>query len=278
MTLVRTAEAPVLTPVRPAAAQEERPSLRDRPGTALACQIVLLVGFLSLWEVAADRWVRSFYISKPSLIADRLWGWVATGEIWHHLAVTLEETVIGFFLGALLGFAAGLALGRSPFAARVFGPFIVAVNALPKVALAPLFILWFGIGLSMKVVLAVVIVFFLVFYNTFTGVQSVDDDLINIVRTMGATRRQVVMKVMVPSALLWVFTGLRISIPYALIGAVVGEVFASNAGIGYLINSSAAQFDTAGVFAGLAILTALASLFTWLLGWIERNTTASRSK
>jgi NitT/TauT family transport system permease protein len=121
-------------------------------------------------------------------------------------------------------------------------------------------------------------VFFLVFYNTFTGVQSVDDDLINIVRTMGATRRQVVMKVMVPSALLWVFTGLRISIPYALIGAVVGEVFASNAGIGYLINSSAAQFDTAGVFAGLAILTALASLFTWLLGWIERNTTAARRR
>ena len=277
MSPMQVAEPPVPVAVAPAEQDADRPSLRDKPIVALACQAVLLIAFLALWETASGRWVRPFYISKPSLIADRLWGWLVSGDLWHHLEVTLEETVIGFFVGALTGFTAGLILGRSPFAARVFGPFIVAVNALPKVALAPLFILWFGIGLPMKVLLAGVIVFFLVFYNTFTGVQSVDDDLINIVRTMGAKRRQVVMKVIIPSALLWVFTGLRISIPYALIGAVVGEVFASNAGIGYLINSSAAQFDTAGVFAGLAILTVLAACFTWLLGWIERNTTASRS-
>lgn len=267
--------APIAAPAAAPGMDQDLPSWRESGRAALLCQVLMLAAFLGLWEYASGTWVRPFYISKPSLILDRLWGWIASGELWMHLAVTLQETLLGFFFGALAGFAAGLALGRSPFAARVLGPFIVAVNALPKVALAPLFILWFGIGLLMKVVLAVVIVFFLVFYNTFTGVQSVDGDLIAIVRTMGATRRQVVMKVMIPSALLWVFTGLRISIPYALIGAVVGEVFASNAGIGYLINSSAAQFDTAGVFAGLLVLTVLASLFTWLLGWVERRTSAA---
>ena len=256
--------------------EDDRPSILESHWVIVGCQLVLLAILLGAWEYASGRWVRPFYISKPSLIADRVWGWLYTGELWYHLEVTLEETLIGFFFGALAGFIAGLILGRSPFAARVFNPFIVAVNSLPKVALAPLFILWFGIGLLMKVVLAVVIVFFLVFYNTFTGVQSVDPDLINIVRTMGAQRRHVVMKVMIPSALLWVFTGLRISIPYALIGAVVGEVFASNAGIGYLINSSASQFDTAGVFGGLAVLTILAAGMTGLLGRIERKVLKSR--
>jgi NitT/TauT family transport system permease protein len=257
-------------------AGDDRPSVLEQPAVAFFCQIVILAVLLGAWEYVSGRYVRLFYVSKPSLIAERIWGRVVLGDLWHDLAVTMEETLIGFFFGALTGFVAGLALGRSPFAARVFNPFIVAVNALPKVALAPLFILWFGIGLLMKVVLAVVIVFFLVFYNTFTRVQSVDPDLIDIVRTMGARRHHVVLKVMIPSALLWVFTALRISIPYALIGAVVGEVFASNAGIGYLINSSASQFDTAGVFAGLVILTMLAAGLTWLLGRIERSTLKSR--
>ena len=225
---------------------------------------------IALWEYASGTWIRSFYLSKPSLIGARLWEWIVSGELWFHLQATLEETLLGFLFGALSGFTAGLLLGRSPFLARVFQPFLVAINSLPKVALAPLFILWLGIGLVMKVVLSVVIVFFLVFYNTFTGVRSVDPDLINIVRTMGATRRHVVLKVMIPSALLWVFTGLRISIPYALIGAVVGEIFASNRGIGYLINWSASQFDTAGVFAGLVVLTVFAAGFSAILNRVER--------
>ena len=250
---------------------DDRPQWQDSRVLSLICQLVILAILLIAWESISGTWVRAFYISKPSLIAMRAWGWIVSGDLWHHLEVTLEETLIGFFFGALSGFIVGLILGRSPFIARVFNPFIVAVNSLPKVALAPLFILWFGIGLLMKVILAVVIVFFLVFYNTYTGVQAVDDDLVNIVRTMGAKRRHVILKVMIPSALLWVFTGLRISIPYALIGAVVGEVFASNAGIGYLINSSATQFDTAGVFAGLVILTILAAGFTGLLGWVEKH-------
>jgi NitT/TauT family transport system permease protein len=250
---------------------EEKPSRLDSKLVMFLFQCGLLSLFLIAWQLASGTLLREFYVSKPSIILERLWGWIVSGDLWHHLEATLLETLLGFIFGALAGFVAGLLLGRSPFLARLLTPFLTAINALPKVALAPLFILWCGIGLPMKVVLSITIVFFLVFYNTFTGVLSVDEDLINIVRTMGAKRRHILFKVAVPSALLWVFTGLRISIPYALIGAVVGEIFASNEGIGFLINSSASQFDTAGVFAGLLVLTALATGFSSLLSWFERK-------
>lgn len=234
-------------------------------------RLVLLGAFVGLWQYASGTWIRPFYISKPTLIVSRLWDWIVSGEIWEHIGVTLEETLLGFFMGALLGFVVGIALGRMRFAARVLWPIIVAINSLPKVALAPLFILWFGIGLPMKVVLATVIVFFLVFYNTFTGVRDVDSDLINALRTMGGKQSHILLKVIIPSALLWVFTGLRISIPYALIGAVVGEIFASNKGVGYLIHASSTQFDTAGVFAGLLVLVIISSSLNAILTRLERS-------
>lgn len=234
-------------------------------------RIALIVAILAVWQFASGRWVRAAYVSTPSQIAECLQNWFTTGEIWAHILVTLEEAVAGFAAGATLGFIVGLALGRNDFLSEALNPFISALNALPKVALAPLFILWFGIGLTMKIVLTVTIVFFLVFYNTYAGARDVDEDLVNIIKTMGATRRQVFQKIIVPSALIWVFTGLRISVPYALIGAVVGEIFASNQGIGYIIQSSAAQFDTAGVFAGLLLLILLASGFSGLLGKAEQK-------
>lgn len=249
---------------------DEKPPLSQRRSVIVASRILLLLALLAAWEYGSGRWVRAAYVSKPTLVAERLFEWIATGEIWEHLLVTLQEAVIGFVAGAAAGFTVGLALGRNEFLAQVLNPFIAALNALPKVALAPLFILWFGIGLQMKVVLAVTIVFFLVFYNTFTGVRDVEEDLVHIVKTMGASRWDILRKILIPSALLWVFTGLRISIPYALIGAVVGEIFASNKGLGYLIQSSGAQFDTAGVFAGLILLVIVSSAFGSLLTQAER--------
>ncbi len=250
---------------------ERRASFWETTLSVWAVRLALLAIFIGAWEYASGRWIRAFYISKPSLIVTRLWEWIVSGELWGHIGVTLEETLLGFFLGAFLGFITGLTLGRLRFAARVLWPIIVAINSLPKVALAPLFILWFGIGLPMKVVLATVIVFFLVFYNTFTGVRDVDTDLINALRTMGGRRRDILLKVIIPSALLWVFTGLRISIPYALIGAVVGEIFASNRGVGYLIHASSTQFDTAGVFAGLLVLVVISSSLNAILTRLERS-------
>lgn len=249
----------------------DRPSFWLRKDVIWASRILLVVLIGLLWEYASGRWIRQFYLSKPTLIGERVWEWLVTGDLWHHLAVTLQETLLGFLFGALAGFVAGLALGRSVFLAEVVGPILVAINSMPKVALAPLLILWFGIGLLMKVILAVIIVFFLVFYNTFTGVRDVDVDLVNIVKTMGASRLQILTKIVIPSALLWVFTGLRISIPYALIGAVVGEIFASNRGIGYLIQTSGSQFDTAGVFGGLIVLTIVSTLLSGALTFVEKR-------
>jgi len=255
-----------------AATQEKRSHRRVIFG-----RLLVLVVFLGLWQGVSGRFIRVFWLSQPTLVVERLIKWFGSANFWIDVRTTLLETLLGFIFGASAGFAVGLSLGRSKLLADIFRPFIVAFNALPKIALAPLFILWFGIGLQMKVILASVIVFFLVFYNTYTGASNVEKEIIEIVRTMGGTRRHILLKVVIPSALLWVFTGLRISVPYALIGAVIGEIFASNAGIGYLVQASASQFDTTGVFAGLAVLAILASLFNIVLERAERISSRWRS-
>ena len=165
---------------------------------------------------------------------------------------------MGFLIGAVGGAILGVWLGVSPFASRLLNPYLNALNALPKVALAPLFVLWFGLGIESKIALAAVLVLFLVFLNTFAGVREVDQDLIDGARLMRATRTQVILKVIIPSAMSWVFAGLKIAMPYALIGAVLGEMIAANRGLGYLVQFSGSQFDTAGVFAVLFVIALLA--------------------
>jgi len=159
----------------------------------------------------------------------------------------------------------------------VLDPFVLAIYAIPKVALAPLFIVWFGVGLTMKVILATVTVFFIVFFNTLAGVRNVDPDLVNAVWLMGGTPRTILLKVVIPHALGSALTGARIAIPYALIGAVIGELIASNRGIGYLISSTASQFDTAGTFASLIVLTIMAAGLNLLVDTIDRRTSRWRA-
>jgi NitT/TauT family transport system permease protein len=171
----------------------------------------------------------------------------------------------------VVGAVLGIWLGISPFASRLLNPYLNALNALPKVALAPLFVLWFGLGIESKVALAAVLVLFMVFLNTFAGVRQVDQDLIDGARLMRATRMQVIIKVIVPSALSWLFAGLRVSVPYALIGAVLGEMIASNRGLGYLVQFSGAQFDTAGVFAVLIVIALLAMALNFVVDIVERR-------
>ena len=183
---------------------------------------IIIVG-LGLWEFASGRLIKPFWISSPSEIWRQLGEWIATGELWLHVEVTLSETVMGFGFGAVSGVAVGLALGLNRRLAAVLDPFIVAFYSLPKIALAPLFILWFGVGLTSKVVLATFVVFFLVFYNTYAGTLAVEAELVDVLRLMGARRSQIIRKVILPSALIWIFTGMKSSVPYALIGAVVGR-------------------------------------------------------
>ncbi|MFZ0654936.1 MAG: ABC transporter permease, partial [Pseudolabrys sp.] len=180
-------------------------------------------------------------------------------------------TMAGFAIGSVLGGTLGIWLGVSPFISRLLNPYLNGLNALPKVALAPLFVLWFGLGIESKIALAAALVLFLVFLNTFAGVRQVDQDLIEIARLMKATRLQVIAKVIVPSAMSWMFAGLRVSVPYALIGAVIGEMVASNKGLGYLVQFSGAQFDTAGVFAVLIVIALLAMTLNFLVDAVQNH-------
>ena len=225
----------------------------------LAWRVGIVVVGLSLWEFVSGRWVKPFWISSPSGIWAQLMAWVDSGDLWMHIEITMTETILGFVFGAASGIAVGLSLGLNKRMAAVLDPFIIAFYSLPKIALAPLFILWFGVGLLSKIVLSTFVVFFLVFYNTYAGTLAVEQELVDVLRLMGATRWQIVRKVILPSVLLWIFTGMKISVPYALIGAVVGEMMASNKGLGYLIQASAGQYDTAGVFAALFVLMIIAT-------------------
>jgi NitT/TauT family transport system permease protein len=232
-------------------------------------RLVLLVVLVAAWQFSSGRLVPEFFISKPSAILSALRGFLLTGNLFFHVGITATEAFTGFVLGATAGIVAGVALGRIHFLADLLQPFILAFYSLPKIALAPLFVLWIGIGIEMKIVLTGTVVFFLVFLNTFTGVRGVSRELIAILHLMGANERQVLGKIVLPSAITWVFAGLRISVPYALIGAIVGELIASNRGLGFLLANASGQFDTAGVFAALAVIMTLAFVLNGLVRLAE---------
>jgi len=201
---------------------------RAADGVTMALsQLALGVAVLLIWQGASGRLVDSFFISNPIDIGARLYRWIVDGSIFGHIGATLYATAMGFIIGSVGGALLGVWLGVSPFANRLLSPYLNALNALPKVALAPLFVLWFGLGIESKIALAAVLVLFLVFLNTFAGVREVDQDLIDGARMMRATRAQVILKVVLPSATSWVFAGLKIAMPYALIGAVLGEMIAA---------------------------------------------------
>lgn len=246
----------------------------DRRGTTVTvwlARLALIVALLALWEWSAERWFDITFTSRPSAIWTRLVEWHQDGVLWTNTWVTLEEILLGFALGSATGALAGFLLASAPRVYRVLDPFIMALYSIPKVALAPLFIVWFGIGTNMKVLLAAATVFFLVFLNTAAGVREVDRGLIDAVRLMGGTKRDIALKVILPSSMTGMLTGLKVAVPYALIGAVIGELVASNRGLGYLINDAAAKFDTAGVFATLVVLSVIAALLNLAVGLLDRH-------
>ena len=235
-------------------------------------RLTFLIVLLVAWQFLSGRYVNPLFISSPLAIGQRLWGWILDGTLWFHTWLTIQEIIWGLVFGILSGILVGFLFGLQQDLAKIFNPFIITFNSIPKVALAPLFILWFGIDIQMKVILAAVTVFFLVFMNTLDGVRNVDQSLIDAVRLMGGKRRDIILKVILPSATGYMLTGLRVAIPYALIGAVIAELIASNRGIGYLIDSSATSFDTAGVFAALLVLTIIASILNAIVNLIDRKT------
>jgi NitT/TauT family transport system permease protein len=215
-------------------------------------QIAIGCSFLLLWEFAG-RSTGSPWISRPSLVADRLLAWT-TRDLHLHIATTLGEVFIGLTIGIVTGVLVGLLLGRLPLVASVLRPIIMALYSLPHITLTPIFIMYFGLDMMPKIILVSVVVFFLMFFNTFSGVQAVDKDMILSLQIMGSTRLEVFRKVIAPACTAWIIGGLKIALPYALVAATAGEMLAARRGIGFLISDSASQFDMAGLYAGLLIL------------------------
>jgi NitT/TauT family transport system permease protein len=238
-------------------------------------RVLLVVLWLGSWQLAASGYLDPFYYSKPTAIWARLVEWFSTGtafgSIWQQIAVTLQEAVLGFVVGSVAGVVLGVLLGRSRFLADVCAPFIKAANAIPRIVLASLFVIWFGLGMSSKVATAVVLVFFAVFFNAFQGAREVDKTLVDNARILGARPRQILTTIVLPSATSWILASLHVAFGFALIGAIVGEYTGADKGLGLLINHAQGTFDAAGIYAGMIITTVIALFAESLLTLLERR-------
>lgn len=226
---------------------------------------------LALWQYVDGRLVPDFVISSPSHVAAKLASLVSTGKLWPDVTISLEELGLGYGSGALAGVVIGILLGLSATAAAIFEPVLNAVNGIPKVALAPLFLLWLGIGLMSKVGIASMSVFFVVFYHTYLGMTLVPQNLVDVLRLMNAGRALIIRRVIVPSITAPIMAGLKAGVPFAMIGVVVGEFVASDSGVGFYIRRSTEQYDSAGVFAGIIVLVVIILIAGKAIGTIERR-------
>jgi NitT/TauT family transport system permease protein len=266
-------------------------------------QALVAVVVIALWHVGSSvpiggvYFLPKFFFSTPLDVAQRVWMLFADGTakivncpepidltrllnisdacfgktIWQHLLITLTEGVLAFVIGAVTGVALGFWLARNALLSAVFDPYIKMLNALPRVVLAPIFMLWLGLGIWSKVALGVTLVFFIVFFNVYQGVKEVSPVILSNARMLGMSERQLFTHVYWPSALSWVFSSLHTSVGFAIIGAVVGEYLGSAAGLGYLIQQAEGTFDTTGVFAGMVILAVFVLIIDWLVTLAERR-------
>ena len=213
----------------------------------------------------------AFFFGEPDKIFLRIWEWFAGGEIYRHLFVTLYETLMAFVIGTVSGLFVGLWLARAPTAAAVLDPFIKGLNSMPRVILAPIFAVWFGLGPASKIALGVTLVFFIVFFNVYQGVREVNPTVLASARMLGATNRQLMRTVYIPSAMSWVFSSLHTSVGMAFVAAVIGEYLGSAEGVGYLILQAETTFDMNTVMAGILVLTAFALVIDRAVTELERR-------
>lgn len=240
-------------------------------GANTAIQIVIALFALAAWELLARLFNIAFWTSSPSAVAADIYHWASTGLLASDLQVTLIEAGLGFLVGSIGGALTGFVFGWIRWLGDLLEPFIVSVYTLPKIALAPLFVLWFGIGMTNKVMFASMLVFFMVFFTTYQGTRQVDSDLVENARLLGARRLDIWTKIAIPYSAVWVFTGIRIGLPYALIGAIVGEFVAADAGVGYRIKEATAFFNTSTVFSGLMVLMIVSLSLLGCLKIVERR-------
>lgn len=258
-----------------AAATRARAARRRHLTLVWSLRVALLAAVLGLWEALTATWLDPFFYSRPSLIAAKLASWftdgTAIGSIWQQISVTLQEAVAGFVLGSVIGIVLGILLGRARLLAEVTQPYLQALNAVPRIVLAALFLVWFGLGMQSKIATAFVLVFFPVFFNAFQGAREVDGRLVDNARVLGASRMQVLWSIVVPSSTSWILASLHTAFGFALIGAIVGEYAGATEGLGLLINQSQGLLDAAGIYAGMVLTTVLALAAEFLLGLLERR-------
>ncbi|ASU38086.1 MULTISPECIES: ABC transporter permease [unclassified Herbaspirillum] len=256
--------------------REAQRKIKQRYWLVISLRLAILVIILGGWELSATmQWIDPFFFSQPSLIVIQIYDWImegtSQGPLWVQVMVTLEETVLGFLIGSVAGIIAGIALGRNKLMSDVFSLYIQIANSIPRVVLGSIFVIALGLGMASKVALAVVMVFFVVFGNAFQGVREADRYMIANAQILGASRRQVTMAVVIPSALSWILASLHVSFGFALVGAVVGEFLGSKQGIGLLISTAQGAFNASGVFAAMIVLAVVALLADYLLTSLEKR-------
>jgi NitT/TauT family transport system permease protein len=246
--------------------------LRRRAGTLRLYQAAVFASLMLLWYVLTETsLLPKFFFGEPLLVARRIWEWFSSGQIYRHIGITLTETLLAFALGSVLALAIGLWLALNPIASALADPYIKAANSMPRVILAPIFAVWFGLGIWSKVALGITLVFFVVFFNVYQGIREVSPVVLANSRMLGASRRQLLRTVYLPSATSWVFSSLHTSVGMAFVGAVVGEYLGSSAGVGYLILQAEGVFDINAVFAGIVVLTVCALVLDGLVGVVEQR-------
>jgi NitT/TauT family transport system permease protein len=261
------------------AARRAQQRRRWQSAWVLLCQIALLLTFLAVWEwaTARDRQT-AFLFGSPSAIAGFLLTMWQDGSLVRDTWVTGLETISGFVMGNVLGTALGLSLWYSRFVSRVVQPFIIALGSIPIIALAPIVIIWFGTGLASKVAMSTLSVVVVALVTSYKGAMSVDPDQVNLMRTLGARKGQIFRKLVVPASLTDIFVGMKLTVGFALIGAIIGEFMSSSEGLGHAIFKAGSLYIIPKVFAALVATIALALLLTWLVGKLERLLTPWRQE
>lgn len=251
--------------------------LRDTRRGGLIAHVIVAVGrglliaaILGLWAYAAGRWVDHQAVSDPVAVIGALYELVETGRLWPDLWQTVSEVLAGYAIGVLAAVLVALLFAVIPAMEEALRPLLIAVYSIPKVALAPLIVMWFGLGIAPKIILAAGFVFFIVFMNIVAGIESVNRNHVNIVRVMGASRFTVLRKIVLPTAIPFLFLGLRLAIPEAMIGAVIGEFISASEGIGFLVYSASNELNTAVSMAALVVLVLIVAAGDLALGLVER--------
>jgi NitT/TauT family transport system permease protein len=239
--------------------------------TIWAGRIVLGIIILGLWEFLSGRAFNQFWLSKPSLIIERIFKMAANGDLWFHVSVTLYESITGLIIGMVGGILIGILVAYSGVFDKWIYPYIMAIYSLPRVSLAPLFIVWFGIGMTSKTMMVVAMVIFVAFYNAYEGIKNIDKDLMDMMDTYKAGRWHKLRWVVLPSITVWILTSLRLNIGMALIGSVIAELVGANRGLGYYITHSSGLLDTTGIFTGLVLIMLIAIILEQFVIQVEKR-------